>query len=368
MRQWPLSLSRAFAIVASTTSGASAYAAGPNGVPSHHVEGDGALRGRIVKIATVAPAPRATPALFSGIVRAEKRADLAFTLGGRMIRRAAEVGMTVKPGQELARLDLAPLKNAVAAAKAQLDDVTARLKQLERDAQRERRLVDKGAGRRETLEKTQSGVAAARASQAQATAGYAEAQRQLREARLLAPFAGTVIQVMLEPGEFARPGLPVVVLSAEDRLEVEAQVPEAVRSALAPNMPVKVRLPLAGGHVLAAKVTQLGRGASGPGQLFPVVVSFPGSDKVAPGYTAEVIFEITNPDASMVPVAAVADPGGRSPFVFRVNEGRAEKVPVRVLHLVGDQVTVESPLAVGDQVVTRGHISLLPGEPVEVQP
>ena len=324
--------------------------------------------GRRVQVAVVQDAPPAAPMTFSGVVRAEKRAQLGFTLGGRMVLRPADVGQAVKKGQELARLDLAPLRNARAVAKAQLDDVTAQLKQLNQDVARERRLVKKGAGRREALEKLTSAVAATQAARARAEAGFSEAQRQLSEARLRAPFAGTIIQVMLEPGEFARPGVPVVVLSAEDRLEVEVQVPEAVRAALKQDTPVKVRLPLAGGHVLKGRVSQLGRGAFGPGQLFPVVVRIPGSDKVAPGYTAELIFEVSTKDAVMLPVAAVADPGGQAPFVFRVRDGRAEKVSVDVLRLVGHQVTVRSTLAVGDQVIIKGHISLLAGESVEIIP
>ena len=344
------------------------WAQGPTELPPSHVESNGHVDGRVVKVADVASAPTATPMTFSGIVRAEKRAHLGFTLGGRMVQRTARVGQTVKAGEELARLDLAPLRNAVAASKAVLADINARLAQLERDLQRETRLVKAGAGRRETVEKVTSGVAAARASQAQASAGLAEARRQLKEARLLAPFAGTIIEVSLEPGEFARPGIPVVVLSAEDRLEVEVQVPEAVRAVLDTKAKAKVRLPLAGGHILDGRIRQLGRGAAGPGQLFPVVVSIVGSDKVAPGYTAEVVFDVKMAGASMVPVAAVADPGGRSPYVFRVKDGRAEKVAVKVLRLVGDQVTVQSPLAVGDQVIVKGHLSLLAGERVEVRP
>ena len=323
--------------------------------------------GRVVQVAAVAPAPPAAPMTFSGVVRAERRADLAFTLGGRMVARPAQVGQAVKAGAELARLDLAPLRNAVAAAKAQLDDVEARLQQLDRDVDRERRLVEAGAGARETLEKLTSGMNATRAARARAQANHAEARRQLKEARLRAPFAGTIIDVMLEAGEFARPGVPVVVLSAEDRLEVEAQVPEAVRSRLRKNTPVQVRLPLAGGPSLKGRVIHLGRGASGPGQLFPVVVRLPRSERVAPGYTAELVFEVQTPDAVMVPVAAVADPGGRAPFVFRVNETVAEKVPVRVLRLVGDRVAVQSNLRVGDQVIIKGHIALLAGEKVEAQ-
>jgi len=57
---------------------------------------------------------------FSGEVRAQTESRLGFRVGGKIIRRQAEVGQRVKAGQILAQLDPQDLQLAADAARAQL--------------------------------------------------------------------------------------------------------------------------------------------------------------------------------------------------------------------------------------------------------
>ncbi|MCA9550162.1 MAG: efflux RND transporter periplasmic adaptor subunit [Myxococcales bacterium] len=321
---------------------------------------------RVVAVAPVAAAPAHRTATFTSVVRARQRARLGFTQGGRMVRRPVEVGQRVAMGAVLAELDRAPLVHARDAAQAQVRDAQARLAQLERDVARARRLVEQKAGLPEALEKTSAARDATAAALEAGQAQLREAERRLTEARLVAPFAGTVLEVSLEPGEMADPGTPVVVLSAEQALEVEVEVPEAVRMGLEADAPVQVSLPMAGGAALTGRIRSVGDAAAGPSELFPVVVALPDSAPAIPGYTAEVSLPVRRAPALQVPVAAVADPGGQAPFVFKVADGVAERVPVHVQGLAGADVVVQGDLRADDLVVVRGHASLLPGEAVEV--
>jgi RND family efflux transporter MFP subunit len=327
---------------------------------------------RRVAVAEVRAAPAHRTATFTSVVQARQRARLGFTLGGRMLRRPVEVGQRVAAGAVLAELDRAPLLHARDAAQAQVQDAEARLAQLERDVARAQRLVSQKAGLPEALEKTTAARDATAAALEAGRAQLREAERRLTEGRLLAPFGGTVLEVALEPGELANPGAPVVVLSAEQALEVEVQVPEAVRAGLAPDAEVQVTLPMAGGVVLPARIRSIGDAAAGPAELFPVVVALDVREpRAAPGYTAEVALPVRRAPALELPVGAVADPGGQAPFVYTVADGVAQRVPVRVHGLAGSEVLVsavstQDDLRVGDLVVVRGHASLLPGEAVEV--
>lgn len=321
---------------------------------------------RVVAVAPVAAAPAHRTATFTSVVRARQRARLGFTQGGRMVRRPVEVGQRVAVGAVLAELDRAPLVHARDAAQAQVRDAQARLAQLERDVARAGRLVEQKAGLPEALEKTSAARDATAAALEAGQAQLREAERRLTEARLVAPFAGTVLEVSLEPGEMAGPGTPVVVLSAEQALEVEVEVPEAVRMGLEAEAPVQVSLPIAGGAALTGRIRSVGDAAAGPSELFPVVVTLPDDGPAIPGYTAEVALPVRRAPALQVPVAAVADPGGQAPFVFKVADGVAERVPVVVQGLAGSDVVVQGDLRADDLVVVRGHASLLPGEAVEV--
>lgn len=53
-------------------------------------------------------------------------------------------------------------------------------------------------------------------------------------------------------------------------------------------------------------------------------------------------------------------------FVFRIEDGKAQKVPVRIVQEVDGRTLVEG-LAADDEVVLDGHSRLTPGARVDVQ-
>lgn len=328
-----------------------------------------------VEVATVEVATESRELRFSGVTQAARRARLGMALGGRVIERPVEVGDRVSKGQRLARLDDRELKNAVATAEASLAELEARRAQAERDRDRAEQLARAKAATDEELEKTQSAVEALVAAEQVATARLREAQRLLSETRLTAPFDGTVTEVLFEPGEFASPGQPVVVLSGDGAVELEVEVPESVVPHLQQGDTVTVELPVFAGEPLSGRITSVGRTALGAGRLFPVQVTLESGDgstpsRLAPGVTAELVLALESGGALAVPVEAVVNPGGHRPTLFRVLEGDGrqyvECLPVEVGSLLGNRVIVHGDLAAGDHVVVGGQRGLLDGETVEI--
>ncbi|MEL7061963.1 MAG: hypothetical protein AAGN46_18190, partial [Acidobacteriota bacterium] len=96
------------------------------------------------------------------------------------------------------------------------------------------------------------------------------------------------------------------------------------------------------------------------------------------GATADLVVALESTGALSVPVEAVANPGGRRPSVWRLQEAPAgdsgtggshlvERVFVEVGELAGERVMVRADrLTVGDQVVVGGQRGLLDGERVEI--
>lgn len=324
-----------------------------------------------VRAASVEAASEHRELRFSGVTRAALRARLSFSVGGRLTARPAEVGDRVKKGEVLARLDDREPGNAVAAARGALAEVRARRSQAERDVERARRLVEARAATAEELERTLSALDAVRAAEEAARARLDESERQLGETRLAAPWDGTVTEVELEPGEYAGPGRPVVVLSGDGDLELEVEVPESVVPEIEKGDEVDVLVPLLG-ETVRARIDSVGRTAAGPGRLFPVVARFPEASGVVVGATAELALALHSDHALAVPVEAVVNPGGGRPALFRLTAAdgltRVEKVYVDIGSLLGDRVTVRAPsLGAGDRVVVGGQIGLLDGEAVEVE-
>lgn len=314
---------------------------------------------------------------FSGVTRAAQRARLGFSVGGRLLERTVDVGDRVSEGQVLARVEDREVRNAIATARGALAEVAARRAQAERDVDRVAELVAAKAATGEELEKTRAGLDALRAAEEAAQARLDETERLLDETTLEAPYAGTVLETFFEPGEHVVPGRPVVSISGQGDLELEVEVPESVVMRLRQGDDVDVVVPFLG-RTVPGTLHSVGRSAAGPGRLFPVVARVSDDDLVA-GATAELSLSLDTDAALAVPVAAVINPGGRSPALFRVESAdgtsRVTKVRVEVGSLLSgasgtgdDRVTVtpvgDGTLEAGDVVVVGGQRGLLDGEAV----
>lgn len=320
-----------------------------------------------VRVAAVETASDPRQLHFSGVTRAAQRARLSFSLGARLKSREVQVGDVVQRGQILARLDDLEVKNGLATARAALAEAQARRGQLERDVERVERLAAAKAATPEELEKTRAGLESLRAGEEVAASRLREVERLQSETAIRAPYAGTVTEVLAEPGEFVGPGKPILTLSGDGDTEVQIEVPEALLAQLEAGAEVPVTVAMVGPKPVAGRIRSLGRSAAGPGQLFPVVVALDPAAGVPPGATAELGFRVGEERALSVPVGAVVDPGGRRPAVFKIDGGAVKRIPVEVGSLLGDRVTVTGALVQGDRVVVGGQRGLLDGDPVEIE-
>jgi RND family efflux transporter MFP subunit len=380
-------------LLAALTLGTAVYlSAGAERAPGDDSRDPSAMRLKHVRVAAVETARDQRELRFSGTTRAATRARLAFATSGRLVARPVEVGDRVRRGQLLAQLTDREVHNVVATARASLAELAARRAQSERDHARAEQLAAAKAATGEELERTAAAVDALAAAEQAAAARLEEAQRQLEETSLRAPFDGTVTDVHFEPGEYARAGMPVITLSGDGEIEVEVEVPESVVPHVAVGDQVDLVLPALSwdsfgaadsGRTVAGRVKSVGRTTDGAGRLFPVVATFEAGGAGEPaagvpaGATVELVLRLTSDQALALPIEAVVNPGGRRPAVFRVaggagGERRVEKVAVEVGSLLSVpggavRVVVRGDLAAGDLVVTGGQRGLLDGETVEVE-
>ena len=322
---------------------------------------------RVVRVAPVDVIEEAHELRFPGTTRAVRRANLSFVVSGRLSERAVDLGDRVERGALLARLDPQPFRNEVRSAEAIVAEVDERLDQISRERHRLTRLHAVGVASERELERAKSSQEQLRASFALAESRLREARRLLAEATLVAPFDGTVTGVHREPGEFVQQGAVVLKLSGDDGLEIQIEVPESVASALAESQTARVSFPLTALPAAQARLTSVSRGTEGPGRLFPIVAELQPTPGVIPGMAGELSVRVSRGPQLAVPLASIVDPSGKHPYVFRVADGRVERVPVEVRTLVGERITVAGALRAGDEVVVAGHAVLLDRDPVQVR-
>ncbi|MDD9892647.1 MAG: hypothetical protein OXT49_03940, partial [Gammaproteobacteria bacterium] len=97
-----------------------------------------------------------------------------------------------------------------------------------------------------------------------------------------------------------------------------------------------------------------------------VVVSLPETQGLRAGLTAELVFNLQAQEGLQVPVQAVIDPGSGKARLFKLVDGAAVKVPVKVVAVAGSSVVVQGDLTAGEPVVIAGQRALTDGEKVEV--
>ncbi|HSM03135.1 MAG TPA: efflux RND transporter periplasmic adaptor subunit [Longimicrobiales bacterium] len=183
----------------------------------------------------VSPArPGADAGLYPARVVPVNQADVATRMAGTVSDIPVEVGDVVPAGARLATLDDADVQARIEAAEAQAE--LAR-----RTFQRVENLARDGAASQQELDE-------ARARLAAAEGGATEARAQAAYAMITAPFAGTVVARMADPGDLAAPGMPLMRLASRD-VKVVADLPADRARGLSVGQRVEVELghdPLAG--------------------------------------------------------------------------------------------------------------------------
>lgn len=349
---------------------------------------------RISEVTTVDLEP--TPLIYraSGTVRGRNTAVITSKINGYVRSVPVRAGDAVVAGQTLAVLDSDALEANVRRARAglrQADEGRDEAEEALRGASAEARLADVNFARarnmfeqramtRQEYDETQTRqkrataareAALARLHRAQAGIEQAQAelaavQAALADARILAPFAGRVIERHVDPGSLATPGQPLLALDQRGPLRVEASVEESQATHVRVGDAAEVTLegvprPVAG------RVSEVVPAIDPASRAFIVKVDLPANVGVElrPGMFARVAFRTGTTRALRVPASAVV-PAGALDRVFVIEDGRARLRLVTVGEHVDDEVEVLSGLSPGDVVIAAPPPGLRDGQRVEV--
>jgi multidrug efflux pump subunit AcrA (membrane-fusion protein) len=340
----------------------------------------------------------------SASLQAEKDSLVAAGAAGRVVR-ALPPGSRVRAGEGVVFLDPAPFQEALAQARLALAQaeanlerarsqlsgsraaLLAQLKAAEAQLQAAKRRYEEGRALLEVGALAPLDLKALEAQYQQAQSAYAnakealarldraedvrllelqveaarlqvrQAERNLRESVVRAPFAGEVVEVYAKEGEFLGTGSRAFRLATTENLLAKVYLPPEKASALSPETPFLLRQD---GKEVAARLL---RKTDLPGQTRLVEVVLKPQAPLTPG-PAEVRYRERLAEGVLLPAGALRAEEGKA-FVYRVEEGRARRQEVRLLAQEGDRVAVEG-LPEGALVVHPLPEGLREGDPVEV--
>lgn len=324
---------------------------------------------RAVKVITVGVENIQSGSEFAGEVRARVESRLGFRVGGKMVRRQAELGQRVKAGDVLAQLDPQDLKLASEASRAQVAAATTNRDLAAADFKRFKELRDQNFISGAELERREATLKAAQAQVDQARAQATGQGNQASYANLVADVSGVVTSVDAEPGQVVAAGTPVVRIAQDGPRDVVFAVPEDKVALIKTGSAVEVRL-WSSKTTLQGVVREVAASTDPVTRTFGVKVSLDVKDALPLGTTVSVVPQALDRSGVQViklPTSALQH-DGKSAAVWVVDTASmtVKLQPIQIVTADGNDVVVGEGLQPGMRVVSAGVHVLSPGQKVTI--
>jgi len=303
-----------------------------------------------------------------GIVEAEKSAAVSSRVTAMVTALRVKAGDTVRRGQVLLTIDPATARGQLGQATGALAQAQAALSLAERNHERFEALARSNAASELELDMARMEFEQAKGAVEQASGAVEAARSVASESEVRAPFDGLVVRRMVDVGDLAAPGRPLMVIEsvAGQRLSlsvpasVMARAPLAVGDAVLLRLDERQDLGEITGHIV-----ERSPGADPMSHSFEVKVQLPAIE-VASGGTGRARIDTDVRKAIVVPKSAIHRQGGLTLVVTLSADQRSESRVVTVGDTVDDdQIEVLSGLT-GNETLLVGLPSLpVNGSPVE---
>lgn len=292
------------------------------------------------------------------VVPAESAAAAA-EVPGRIVKLYVEEGDRVRANQLIAELDLEQLNKQIAEVDKSLE--------LAREVfARQKRLWDQNIG--SEIQYLEAKNSVERLEKSKETLDF-----QLSKSKVYAPITGVVDQVMMESGELAMTGAPIVNILSTGRLKVEVDLPENFLQNVSRGDRVTVQYP-ALGISQEARIGLIGSTIDPSNRTFEVEINVgnPGG-KLKPNLLATVlIMDYEEKDVVVVPLNLVQEEVGGRKFVMTVDyqdDGTpvSRKVYVQTGESYDGNVVITNGLSGEEILIDKGARGLADEEIIQIQ-
>lgn len=288
-----------------------------------------------------------------GTIRARLRATIEAKTSGRILEMPLLLGQKIKAGDLVARLDAPEIQ-------ARLEQAEAGLQQAERDWKRITALFKQQAS-------TQADLDAADSRYLVSKGAVAEARAMLSYIEVKAPFNGVVTRKWVDVGDLAAPGKALVDIEDPSRLQLEADVPEAIAGRVQDGVRLSMRIGQTAGEI-AGTVAEIAPIADPTSRTFRVKLDLPQPAGLMSGQFARLLVPVGENTSLRVPSSAVVQ-RGQMEIVFAVEKDtqRAQLHLVKTGKRMQDETEILSGLDPGDLVVVDNANQLVDGQSLQVK-
>jgi len=295
--------------------------------------------------------------MYTGTVYAKREANLGAALPGKVERIHFTEGSKVKKGDLIVELSDEMLTQAEIENQA-----------LKKDFERIKRLRQKESVSQIDYDHLK----------AKLDASNAKTEMVRKNTRVYAPFAGTIVEQMMEEGEiyFINPGLDpgysmrsgIVRLMQLNPVKIVFDVNEKDLYQVKPGLDVTISVDAYPDKTYSAKInsikpmlTTLTRCASAEVTLSNT------NEELKPGMFARISVMLPNQKSVFIPMNAITKlPGTNELFVYVVENNMAKRIVVKQTETVNDEIAVTG-IKPNQLVITEGKAKVRNGEKVNIK-
>lgn len=263
-----------------------APAAPATSAPPIGAAADGAPAGAA---SAASPSAADVRAVFSGEFVSLVRSELVSRLPGRVGRIFVDAGAHVTKGAPLLALETEYLELDVKRAEADVARAKAGAEEAGRDLARKQGLLAKDSVSQATFERVRATAGQAAAAELSAQAALDLARQRLKDATLLSPIDGVVVERYADVGERLGDSTVAFVIEQLAPLKLRFRVPERYLSRIKPGLTIQARVEAWLGESFGGRVSVVGSAVDAATRTIFVEAEFPNRDgRLRPGLFARV--------------------------------------------------------------------------------
>jgi len=319
-----------------------------------------------------------------GTVRPKMETGVESQVMAKVLDVYVRPGTRVTKGQPLLRLDsreyearLEQARQALLSARSRREQMEqariasrAELDRAEAAFRRTKTYFDQKAATAQDMEQAEAAFRQARArleqaekATTEADAGVRQSSKAIEEAQIFlgytrvnAPEEGEVVRRLVEPGDLAAPGRPLLMLQTRGKLRLEAFIPESMIGKIRLGSALQVKID-AVGRLAAGSVEEVVPSADPMTRTFLAKVALPEREDVFPGMFGRLLIPVGERSVVLIPKNALTRIGQLEVVKAELG-GRWQHIFVTTGEEIGDKVEVLSGLK-GDETLAlegEGHV------------
>lgn len=194
-----------------------------------------------------------------------------------------------------------------------------------------------------------------------------QAQKQLDDTHMRAPFSGYITSKDVEPGKFVSVSTPIAEIADISELKVVLSVSESNVYNLQKGQQISVNTQIYPGTSFTGKIVHISPKGDNS-HSYPIEISLTNSKEhpLKAGTYVEVSIEMDKSQPALyIPRESIIS-SIKDPSVYRINNDMVELVKLTTGKSYDSYLEVTSGLNEGDKIVTAGQINLMDGAKVAV--